>query len=102
MGDPHRKLARQKLKKHSRKAEEPSPSNRCNFVHVFIKMKNAFQLCVMMRSAKKEFLIKTLQLRKLRVILRSRVLRGVYTHPREGYRPVTPLLIMPGSTGLRR
>ena len=48
MGDPHRKLARQKLKKHSRKAEEPSPSNRCNFVHVFIKMKNAFQLCVMM------------------------------------------------------
>ena len=52
------------------------------------------------RSTKNVFLIKS-QLCKLRVILRSRVLRGVY--PREGYysRSVTPLL-MPGSTGLGR
>ena len=38
------------------------------------------------RSTKNDFLIKT-QLSKLRVLLRSRVLRSVY--PREGYRSVT-------------
>ena len=44
----------------------------------------------------KSFFIKT-QLRKLRVVLRSRVSRGVY--PGEGYKSVTPLLV-PASTGL--
>ena len=37
---------------------------------------------------------------KLRVVFRSRVLRGVYPR-REGYRSLTPVL-MPGSTGLRQ
>ena len=45
------------------------------------------------RSTENGFLVKT-HLCKLRVILRSRVLRGVYS--REGHRLVTPLQ-MPGS-----
>ena len=42
------------------------------------------------RSTKNDFMTKN-QLCKLRVILRSRVLRGG-VYPREGYRSVTPLL----------
>ena len=38
-GDPHRKLARQRLTS-LRKAEEPSPSSSCNFVAVFIAISN--------------------------------------------------------------
>ena len=43
----------------------------------------------------------TTQLCKLRVTLRSRVLRGVNALVKDTYRSVTPLLL-PGSTGLRR
>ena len=35
------------------------------------------------------------------VILRSRVLRGVYTLVKDTGRRLTPLLILPGSTGLK-
>ena len=62
---------------------------------LYLKKNEKFTPAV--RSTKNDFLVKT-QLCKLRMILRSRVLRGV--SPREGYRSVTPLL-MPRSTGLR-
>ena len=64
----------------------------------FRRVKNTpFQLAV--RLTNFFFFLIKIQLWKMRVILRSRVLRAVY--PRERYRSVTPLLV-PGYTGQKR
>ena len=63
------------------------------FTAIFSELEKKSKYISAVRSTEDDLLIKT-QLCKLRVMLRSRLSRGVYT--REGYRSVTPLLMPEG------